>query len=110
MRNRLLFGLALTVLPSLASAHFNLVTPPPSAVQSMTGDPQISSPCGPNGPGTPTGAVTTVMAGSTMTLTIKETITHPGHYRVAIAQDQASLPADPPVTVGATACGTVERG
>lgn len=106
MRTRLLFGLAVTLLPAIASAHFNLMEPPPSAVQSTTGDPQISAPCGPNGPGTPTGAVTTVMAGSTMTLTIKETITHYGHYRVAIAQDATGLPDDPPVTVGTSECGS----
>lgn len=107
MRTRVLFALAAMMLPSIASAHFHLDAPPPSAVQSTTGDPQVSAPCGPNGPGTPTNAVTTVMAGSTMTLTINETIDHPGHYRVAMAQDASGLPADPPVTPGTTPCGSV---
>ncbi len=107
MRSRVLFALAITFVPAIASAHFHLDAPPPSAVQSTTGDPQISAPCGPNGIGTPTNAVTTVMAGSTMTLTINETIDHPGHYRVALAQDASGLPVDPPVTPGTTACGTV---
>jgi hypothetical protein len=41
-----------------------------------------------------------------MTVTITETIAHPGHYRVAIAQDEAGLPAEPIVTAGTTQCGS----
>jgi MYXO-CTERM domain-containing protein len=42
-----------------------------------------------------------------LTLTINETIFHPGHYRIAIANDIASLPADPPVTAtSSTPCGS----
>jgi hypothetical protein len=54
----------------------------------------------------PTGKVDTLMIGSQLAITIDEKITHPGHYRAELAQDLASLPADPPVTAGATACGS----
>jgi hypothetical protein len=46
------------------------------------------------------------MIGSQLAITIDEKITHPGHYRAELAQDLASLPADPAVTPGATACGS----
>lgn len=54
----------------------------------------------------PTNDVTEVEAGSMLTITIDERIFHPGHYRVAIANDLASLPDDPPVTAGSTPCGS----
>ncbi|HSD87354.1 MAG TPA: hypothetical protein VLB44_07560, partial [Kofleriaceae bacterium] len=79
------------LLPATASAHFHLDAPDAEWAQSTLGDPQKDFPCGPgavSGAGTATNAVTTVMSGSTLTVTITETITHPGHYRVAIAQDE----------------------
>jgi hypothetical protein len=95
-------------LPTTASAHFKLVAPEAQYTQTSLGDPQKTGPCGPTGDGgTPTNKVTTVAAGSTLTLTVSETIYHPGHYRVAIAQDEAGLPAVPAVTTGTTACGSV---
>ncbi|MFT5434556.1 MAG: hypothetical protein ACI9OJ_005269 [Myxococcota bacterium] len=42
---------------------------------------------------------------STISITSGEKIYHPGHYRVAIAQDPSLLPEPPPVTVGTTDCG-----
>lgn len=98
---------------SPASAHFVLTTPSSQSAQDTFGNPQKAVPCGLDAasPGTPTGAVTTYKAGDTITLTIKETIFHPGHYRVAIAQNPQSLPADPPVTPEVTPnntpCGSV---
>ena len=95
-----------------ALAHFKLNTPTSMTVQSTNGSPQKSAPCGlSDSPtvadqSTKTNAVTTVQTGSMLTITFDETIFHPGHYRVALAQTMAQLPADPPVTAGGTACGS----
>lgn len=104
---RRLLLLAALCVPATARAHFHLDKPDAAYVQSSLGDPQKSGPCGPvDEGGTPTGLVTNVMPGGTMTVTITETVPHPGHYRVAIAQDEAGLPAEPMVTAGATQCGS----
>jgi MYXO-CTERM domain-containing protein len=98
---------ALTTSP--AFAHFRLVDPPPYSQQDTLGNPQKSSPCGPtdaSNPSDPTGAITVVQQGSMLAITIDETIFHPGHYRVSIAQDPAGLPAEPAVTAGTTDCGS----
>src|SRR5512143_3682367 len=89
------------LVPATASAHFHLDAPEAEWTQTSVGDPQKVAPCGPvvDG-GTATGKVTTVMSGSSLAVTITETVTHPGHYRVSIAQDEAGLPAEPTVTPG----------
>jgi MYXO-CTERM domain-containing protein len=52
--------------------------------------------------------VTAYRTGQTITISFRETIFHPGHFRVALATtDRSELPAVPPVTPGATDCGTV---
>ena len=100
--------LGLLLAPGIASAHFHLDAPPAEYTQTAAGDPQKDAPCGPVAEGgTETNMVTSVMTGTSFTLTITETVTHPGHYRVAIAQTEADLPAEPPVTAGTTACGSV---
>jgi MYXO-CTERM domain-containing protein len=68
--------------------------------QSGLGDPQKFAPCGDDGTAAtvPTGEVTTFQAGETITITIDETVRHPGHFRVAVADDPSLLPEDPPVT------------
>lgn len=103
-------GVALGVLgPAVAHAHFILQQPPAYSVQDGLGSPQKSAPCGQADPGVPlkpSGTVTTLRQGQSFTLTINETVTHPGHYRVLLAADENSLPADPPVTPGATPCGS----
>lgn len=105
-----LFSAAIGALAPLpAYAHFALVAPACYSAQDSLGLPQKSAPCGQADPGTPvvpTGAVTTYRQGQAITLTISEKVFHPGHYRVSIAPDQASLAADPTVTAGATACGS----
>jgi MYXO-CTERM domain-containing protein len=98
-------------VPRLARAHFHLDAPPSWANQNTTGDPQKSGPCGetnmPNmTQAVATNVVTPFQPGQTITVTIKETVPHPGHYRVALAPDRSMLPADPPVTAGDTACGS----
>jgi MYXO-CTERM domain-containing protein len=90
----------------VAHAHFKLNEPAATLAQSEpNGDPQKTAPCG--GAGTPTNASTSYTPGGMLTLKVDETIDHPGHYRVAIAQTEAMLPAAPPVTaVGMDQCGS----
>jgi hypothetical protein len=97
-----------------AYAHFKLDSPASRSEQDGLGGPQKSSPCGQSDvtqgsdDSTPTNVVVELKAGGTVTVSITETVTHPGHYRVALAQDMASLPPDPTVTPGAGfACGSV---
>lgn len=73
---------------------FRLDAPASQYTQSATyGDPQKNEPCGPVAEGgTETNMVTTVQPGGKLKLTITETIMHAGHYRVAIAQNEAGLP------------------
>lgn len=90
-----------------AYAHFVLLNPPSFAAQSGLGDPQKNPPCGQSGdPVGPSGVVTPFDEGGTITIMLEETIYHPGHYRVSVAADPESLPADPPVTPGDTDCGS----
>ena len=94
-----IFTFVVIVAAPVAQAHFKLDSPAVYSVQGSLGDPQKTAPCGPSGTSfTPTNDVTTVKTGSTITITVSETIFHPGHYRVALAPDEASLPADPAVT------------
>ena len=93
-----------------ARAHFVLQAPANWADQDGTGSPQKSAPCGQADPGVtanPTGTVTAFAPGDSVTVTINETVTHPGHYRVALSTTgQNGLPADPTVTaVGTDQCG-----
>jgi MYXO-CTERM domain-containing protein len=101
---------SLVATPRDANAHFALREPACYSEMDVFGSPQKSPPCGQADPGAtavPTGAVTAYVSGGMLTLTIDETIFHPGHYRIAIANDMASLPADPPVTAtSSTPCGT----
>lgn len=93
-------------LPATASAHFTLVSPPAATEQNALGDPQKAPPCGDDGTAVATGVVSSYQGGETITVTIQETIFHPGHYRIALATDDGVFPEEPPVTAGATACGS----
>jgi len=97
---------AVLAAPSV-SAHFKMLAPAGWIIEDMRGDPQKTGPCGGTNadPGTPTGAVTTVKGGGKLTISIDETIFHPGHYRIALARAREALPADPEVTMQET-----ERG
>ncbi len=90
-----LLSAAFSIAP--ASAHFVMETPAASLEQNAIGDPQKLGPCGGTSqdPGTPTGAVTDLIGGSTLHLKLREAVFHPGHYRVALARTEAGLPADP---------------
>lgn len=102
----------LLVVAPAADAHFLLNAPASATQQDEFGSPQKSAPCGLSDragvpdESTPTGTVTTVRTGTMLTIRIRETIYHPGHYRVALAQTPAALPADPAVTPGSTPCGS----
>jgi MYXO-CTERM domain-containing protein len=93
-------------LPGTSAAHFILQSPAAATEQSPLGDPQKAPPCGDNGSAVATGVVTSFQAGETITVTIEETIFHPGHYRIALALDDGIFPEEPPVTPGSTPCGS----
>jgi MYXO-CTERM domain-containing protein len=101
------FGLVVLLLsPVVARAHFALLSPPNWMTQAADGSPQKAPPCGNEGGGTATGIITTFTEGQTIPVQINEIVFHPGHYRIAIAADQASLPAEPGVDAGGgMACG-----
>lgn len=94
------------VLPATSAAHFILVEPPAVFEQNGLGDPQKAAPCGDNGNVVATGIVSSYQGGDTITVTIDETVYHPGHYRIALALDDGVYPEEPPVTPGATPCGS----
>lgn len=88
--------------PVAAGAHFLLISPEASLVQDQRGDPQKAGPCGGTSadPGKPSGIVTPVVGGSAIPLKVRETIYHPGYYRVALSVlDRSELPPDPQDTV-----------
>lgn len=104
-----LVAAACTVVAPAAEAHFVLKTPASWMSQDVLGNPQKLGPCGDDAGGTVTGEVTSFAAGETITITIDETIFHPGHYRIALAlNDRSELPPEPVVTPGSTDCGSVE--
>jgi MYXO-CTERM domain-containing protein len=87
-------------VPAVSRAHFILQAPPSATQQDSLGDPQKTPPCG---GGTATNMVTAFATGDMVTVTVDETIFHPGHYRVALSTTgQSGLPADPPVTPSAS--------
>ena len=99
--------LGLWLGPATTQAHFVLQSPAALTEQSAYGDPQKAPPCGDDGSAVATGMVTSYQAGDVVTITIDETIFHPGHYRVALAMNDISeLPEEPPVTPNNTDCGT----
>ena len=112
MKRAYLIACGLVLVASEARAHFALRAPPAYSVQDGDGQPEKSAPCGQADPGIPvmpTHAVTSFHSGDTITVSIDERIFHPGHYRVALASDQASLPADPTVTPDSSSdCGSAQ--
>jgi hypothetical protein len=115
-------GAALVLVPTSASAHFDLVTPASWSVDDQaSGMPEKLGPCG--NEGTPVPAkddagrpiITAVQEGDMITVTISEVVFHPGHYRISLSTDwadagdtvQSGFPPDPLVTPGATNSGTM---
>lgn len=95
----LLFGsAALVLLAPQGFAHFRLLEPASWLQEAENGDPQKAAPCGGTSadPGKPSGAVTNVQGGDKLHIKIKETVFHPGFYRVALAvNSRDELPKDP---------------
>ena len=93
------FALAATAaVAPFAWAHFKLLEPASWIEENNLGDPQKAGPCGGTSanPGKPTGTVTEVAGGELLHIKVKETIYHPGHFRVALSVlDRKELPADP---------------
>lgn len=103
-----LSGAVLSAAP--ASAHFILLTPEPWIETNMLGDPQKAAPCGTSEitKGTPTGKITEMRGGDMLQIRIKETIYHPGYYRVALSVlDRSELPADPEATTRESQYGPI---
>src|SRR5262245_41096548 len=104
-----LLAFAITlVAPQIGAAHFVLRSPASWRDQDALGNPQKLGPCGDEYTATETGVVTAYSAGDTITISLDETVFHPGHYRVALAlDDRSELPPEPHVSPGATQCGSV---
>jgi hypothetical protein len=86
------------MLPISSQAHFQLLAPTSWLVENALGDPQKAAPCGGTNLdyGKPTYAVTEVKGGTSLHIKVKETVFHPGHYRVALAVNSPTeLPVDP---------------
>jgi hypothetical protein len=85
-------------VPAAALAHFIRVEPTGWIEENRLGDPHKRGPCGGTSAdaGKPTGVVTTVPGGELLHVKVKETVYHPGHFRVALAVlDRKELPPDP---------------
>jgi hypothetical protein len=98
VRTLLVFGMLVTIVPTLTHAHFKLLEPASWLIENDRGDPQKAGPCGGSNTdwGKPSYAVTKVMGGSRLHLKVQETVYHPGHYRVALAVNSPTeLPPDP---------------
>jgi hypothetical protein len=96
----LLGSVALAVLAPDGGAHFRLLEPASWLQESNIGDPQKMAPCGGTStdPGKPSGAVTNVQGGDKLHIKLRETVFHPGFYRVALAvNSRDELPPDPEV-------------
>jgi hypothetical protein len=123
-------GAALVLVAAPASAHFDLMSPASWSVDNPAdGAPEKLGPCGNEPPdGKPAGTlptpavddaglpvVTAVQEGDMITVTIKEVVFHPGHYRISLSTDwadagdtvQAGFPPDPLVSMGKTNSGTM---
>lgn len=96
MLNRLGFFAGVLLVSASAHAHFKLLEPAEWLTTDAFGNPQKTGPCG-SATGPESGAVTTVVAGSTLKLRWTETIGHPGHYRIAITPDRSRLVDPVPV-------------
>ena len=111
MRYSVMAGFALAgalLTPSGGQAHFQMLAPAGWLIEDRLGDPQKLAPCGGTSanPGTPSNAVTEARGGDNLSIKLRETIFHPGHYRIALAvKDRSELPPDPDVVTRDTPKG-----
>jgi hypothetical protein len=104
----LIGSVAMTIFAPDGGAHFHLIEPASWLQESQLGDPQKMAPCGGTSadPGKPTGSVTTVQGGEKLHIKLRETVFHPGFYRVALAvNSRDELPPDPVAKTEPTANG-----
>ncbi len=81
-----------------AKAHFQLLEPPSWIEESNLGDPQKAAPCGTSDitAGKPTNTVTSLQGGQKLKVRVKETVFHPGFFRISLSvNSRAELPPDP---------------
>jgi hypothetical protein len=100
-----LASVIVVALSVLAHAHFIVLEAASWLVENRLGDPQKLGPCGGTSAdsGTPTNVIGKVRGGDKVHLKVRETVYHPGHYRVALAvNSRAELPPDPEVTTRET--------
>ena len=90
--------LLLCLVAGPAFSHIKLTEPGSSQMTDSLGSPNKSAPCG--GAGTASGIVTTVEAGSMLTVSWAEPVFHPGHFRISIATSEADFITPVPVLSG----------
>jgi hypothetical protein len=94
MKHPTVCALAAALLwPALAQAHMKLMFPPSRVVENGQGDPQKGN--GPCASGTPSKVRTKFKPGQTITVTWKETVHHPGHFRISFDDDGEDAFQDP---------------
>jgi len=96
MRHLVLATFALvTVTSRLAVAHIALQSPPPRFNQNTL----KTAPCG---SGTRSGVVTPLSAGQTLTVKWKETVSHSGHFRIALSAKDSDFQEPTSLTIPTT--------
>jgi MYXO-CTERM domain-containing protein len=105
----LAIGMIGAVTPGVAQAHFTLDAPMSWMSQDVVGGPQKQSPCGDEGGGTATGAVTPFQAGETITIQWTEVVPHDGWFRIALSYNDRADLMDPPYELNA-AGNSVDAG
>jgi Lytic polysaccharide mono-oxygenase, cellulose-degrading len=104
LSSSMLLLVAASQIGSNAFAHIKMMYPPDAIETNDQGDPQKGSPCS---SGTASGRVTTFTVGDKVKVMWKDTIFHPGHFRISIAKDRADL-FIPKTTVTSNDCKSAE--
>jgi MYXO-CTERM domain-containing protein len=87
--------LAVFAWPAVANAHIRLMYPPSRIIESAQGDPQKAGPCGAGAGIAMTNVRTQFKPGQTITVIFKETVPHPGHFRIEFDDDGDDAFKDP---------------
>lgn len=87
---------AISGYASTTHAHFKLLSPDSWLMEDASGGPQKGSPCGTGGaddvnPPPVTNKVTEYHAGEEIEVKWVDTIAHPGHFRIALAENRTDL-------------------
>jgi len=89
----------LSALLVTASAHAHIQLTSPTARYTQDNNGLKTAPCG---SGTRTGVVTKVSPGQTLTVTWKESVSHAGHYRIALSASESDFVEPTSLTVPST--------